>query len=70
MRQMLIRVYRLGIQSNLLSCSTFPPSPLPCVNKYTAYTCTVCNGVWVYGDLYLRQIETCRKVHLQVNFFR
>ncbi len=49
-------VYRLEIQSVMLvfstqfcdccrfklSGSTLPPSPLPCVNKYTVYTCTVC----------------------------
>jgi hypothetical protein len=29
---------------NLLSGSTLPPSPLPCVNKYTVYTYTVCFG--------------------------
>ncbi len=31
--------------SNFLSGSTLlPPSPLPCVNKYTVYTYTVCKG--------------------------
>ncbi len=30
--------------SNLLSGSTPSPHPLPCVNKYTVYTYTVCNG--------------------------
>jgi hypothetical protein len=36
---------------NLLYGSTQPPSPLPCVNKYTVYTYTVCKrgggmGFW------------------------
>jgi hypothetical protein len=30
--------------SNLLSGSTLPPPPLPCVNKYTVYTYTMCWG--------------------------
>jgi hypothetical protein len=50
----------------LLSGSTLP-SPLPCVNKYTVYTYTVCNGG--YGVPCLRQINTCSKVPLQVHFF-
>jgi hypothetical protein len=37
------------------------PPPLPCVNKYTVYTYTVCKG-GAYGVLGLRQINTCRKV--------
>jgi hypothetical protein len=47
-----------------------PPSPLPRVNKNTAYTYTVCKGGGGYEVLDLRQINTCRKVPLQVNFFR
>jgi hypothetical protein len=44
-----------------------PPFPLSCVNKYPAYTYTVCKGGG-YGVLGLRQINTCRKVPLHVNF--
>jgi hypothetical protein len=54
--------------SNLLSCSTLPPLPLRCVTKYTVYTYTVCGSG--YGVLDLRQIDHCRKIPLQVNFFR
>ncbi len=76
------RVYRLEIQSVMLVfstqlCKLLPLSPFlwfnspspPCVNKYTVYTYTVCKGgrVWVLG---LRQIITCRKVPLRVNFFK
>ncbi len=49
------------LPSNLLSGSTL--SPLICVYKYTAHTHTVCKGGGVWG---LRQINTCRKVPLQV----
>ncbi len=53
---------------NLLSGSTLPPSPLPCVKKYTVYT-TVCKRDGVgYGVLGFRQINICRKVPLQFNF--
>jgi hypothetical protein len=48
--------------SPLLFGLTLPP-PLPCVNKYTVYTYTVCTG---YGVLNLRQINACRRVPLQV----
>jgi hypothetical protein len=64
-RQMFFRVYRLEIQSgmlvrpsfvnccssNFLSGTTLPLSSLPCVNRYTVYTYTVCKGggVWCYG---------------------
>ncbi len=83
LRLVLIRVYRLEIQQVMLVfstqycemlplfpslCSNPPPSPLPCVNKYTVHTYTVCkrgNGV-----LGFRQINTCRKVPSQLNFFR
>ncbi len=54
--------------SNLLSVSISPHPPFPCENKYTVYTYTVCGGG--YGVLGLRQINTFRKVPLQVNFFR
>ncbi len=56
--------------SPLLSGSTFPhfPPSLCEYCKYTVLTNTVCKGV--YGVLGLRQINTCRKVHLQVSFFR
>jgi hypothetical protein len=73
LRQVFIRVYRLEIQSvmlvffrpsfvnccssNLLSGSTMP---LPCVNKYTVYTYTVCKGGC--GVLGLRHINSCREV--------
>ncbi len=66
--------YRLEIQTAMLEFSTqlcellpmkpslwFNSPPLPCVNKHTVYTYTV---------LGLRQINTCHKVPLQVNFFR
>ncbi len=55
---------------SLVSAPT-PPPPLPCVNKYTVYTYTVCNrGIWGHGGGQggLRQINTCCKVHLQVIF--
>jgi hypothetical protein len=79
--QVFIRVYRLKIQSvvlvfstqfcelfalYLLSGSTLPP--LPILNKYTLYTYTVCKGGC--GVLGLRQINICRKVPLQVIWFR
>jgi hypothetical protein len=41
--------------------------PLPCVNKYTVHV-TVCRGWGGYGVLDLRQINTCCKVPIQVNF--
>ncbi len=48
--------------SNLLSGSTLPP-PLPCVNKNTVYTYTVCRGRGVSGSgsHCLRQINNCKK---------
>ncbi len=48
----------------------FPSSPLPFVNKYTVYTFTVCKGEGGYGVLALRQINICREVPLQINYFR
>jgi hypothetical protein len=56
LRQVFSKVYRLEIQSVILTFSTqlcellpLSPSlwlnfPLPCVNKYTVYTFTVCKG--------------------------
>jgi hypothetical protein len=52
------------------SLVSFPP-PLPCVNMFTVYTCTVCGGLWGHGrGGGLRQINTCLKVPLQLNLFR
>ncbi len=57
----------LCCHSPLLSGSTLPPPPFPCVNKYTVYTYTLGGGgVWGSGP----QTNTCRKVPLQVNYFR
>jgi hypothetical protein len=57
--------------SNLLSGSS-PPRPLPCVNIEWVYCvhiyCTVCKG-WGIGVPGLRQINTGRKVPLQVIFY-
>jgi hypothetical protein len=53
-----------------LSPSLWFNSPLPCVNKYTVYTYAVCKEGGRYGVLGLRQINTCRKVPVQVTFFR
>ncbi len=56
--------------SNLISGSSLPP-PLPCVNKYTVYTYTVCKGGGVRGHRRggdVRQKNTCRKVPLEENF--
>jgi hypothetical protein len=47
---------------SLVQLSPIPP-PLPCVNKYT-----VCKGGGWYRVLGLRQINSCRKVPLQVKF--
>ncbi len=83
LRQVFIRAYRLEIQSVMLVFSTqlcellpishslwfnsLPPPPLP-VWISILYTRTQC----VRGGIVLplRQINTCRKVPLQVNFFR
>jgi hypothetical protein len=80
LRQVFIRVYRfshVGIfvhfgictllccPSPLLSGSTFPHPPLPCINKYTAriqWVRMVGMGFWASV-----LIITCRKVPLQVN---
>jgi hypothetical protein len=48
--------------SKLLSDSTLPPPPFHCVNKYTV----LYPGGRGHGVLGLRQINTCRKVPLQV----
>ncbi len=55
--------------SPLLSGSTLPP-PLPLfyVHKYNVFTYIVCKGGGGYGVLGLRQINTCLKVPLPVNF--
>ncbi len=65
--------------SNLLSGS-IPPFPLPCVNNFTRIQCVRGGGgVWnsvgdhilqEFNTLYLYLLNTCRKVPLQVNFFR
>ncbi len=47
----------------------FPPSPFPRVNKYK-YTRIQCVREGWYGVLGPTQTNTCRKVPLQVNFFR
>ncbi len=85
LRQVFIIIYRLDIVSHVgifnpalwivapLSFSLvqlFPPLPLPCVNRYTVYMYTVCKGRGGYGVLGLRQIKTCRKVPLEVNFVK
>jgi hypothetical protein len=55
--------------SNLLSGSILTSPPLPCVYKYIVYMYSV-QCVWGGGgSMGLRQISTCRKVTLQVNFF-
>ncbi len=51
--------------SNLLSGSTLHPPPLPWVKKYTLCTACVEGG----GSGHKTDI-TCRKVHLQVTFYR
>ncbi len=82
LRQVFFRVYRLEINHvgifypalwtvaplPLLFGSTLP---LPCVNKYTVYCIRIqCERGGEYGVLGFRQIKTCRKVPLQLNFFR
>jgi hypothetical protein len=73
-------VYRLEIQVSHIgifdpSCEIaplsshwfiFPPSPLPCVNKYRGST--MCNVGGGGGIGYLRQMNTCRQEPLLVNF--
>ncbi len=81
MRQMFIRVYRLEIQSVMLVLSTHlcegfaplfgsnlspPPFPVWISILYSRMQC-VRGEIGVLG---LRQINTCRKVQLQVNLFR
>jgi hypothetical protein len=52
------------------SGSTLPPPPLPCVNKYTVYTYTVCSGeggLWCSGtqtDKQLPQSPLYRSIFL------
>ncbi len=72
LRQVFFRVFRLETQSVMLICLTQlsdfpPPLSLPCVNKYTVYTNTVCKGEGVPGVLGPRKIY--RQIYL-VNFFR
>ncbi len=86
LRQVFIRVYRLenGSVSHVgifdpalktvapLTFSLVQLFPLPCVNKYSIlYTRIQCvRGGGGSGILGLKQINNCRKVPLQVNFFR
>ncbi len=57
--------------SNLRSGSTLPPSPPSLCEVYCiVYTRTQCVRGWEYGVLGLRQLNTCRKVPLQINIFR
>ncbi len=51
--------------STLISSSTLPT---PRMDNYTVNTYTVCKGGGRYEVLSLRQINTCRKVPLKVNF--
>ncbi len=84
---MFYRVYSLETQSVMLVFSTgfvyycpFPllsgksPPPIPCVNKYTVYTYTVCKGNGEYevigGEGASDRLNTCRKIPLEVYFFR
>ncbi len=85
LRQVIIRVFRLKVQSVMLvfsvsfvNCcsflpslwfSTLPPSPLSYVNK-SVFTKTVCKSRGGYRVLDLRHINTCRMVPLQVNYFK
>ncbi len=72
---MLVFSTQLDLYSRVLALSpslwfNSPPSvPPSCVNKYTVYKYTVCKGGY-YGVLGLRQMNTCRKVALQVNYSR
>jgi hypothetical protein len=77
LRQVFIRVYRLTVtlvfstqlcELLLLPFSLVQLSPPPPSLCESVYTYTVCKGKG-YGVLGLRQISTCRKVPLQVNFF-
>jgi hypothetical protein len=59
------------LSGSTLPPSPFPPSSLPCVKKYTVqYTRIKCVWGWGggYGVLGLRQINTCHKVPLQVQY--
>jgi hypothetical protein len=80
--QVFTRVYRLEIHLVKLVFSTqlceimpvsslwfnSPPLPLPCISILYTYKCIQCvKGGW-YEVLGLRQINTCLKVPLHVNF--
>jgi hypothetical protein len=83
LRQVFIRVYSLEIQAVMLvfstqlcellplSGSTLPPTPLPCVSKYTVFTYTV-QCVWGGGVGFWapRQINTCPKVPFTSQFIK
>ncbi len=65
-----VGIFKLAVWSVLSPSLWFnspPLSPYPCVNKYIVYTYIGGGGDCVLG---LRLINTCRKVPLQVNFFR
>jgi hypothetical protein len=75
LRQVFVRVYRLGIQSVVLVFSTqlwellplspspwFNSLPLPCVHKYTRiHVYSVCGGT--YGVLGLRQTRAIKSLY-------
>ncbi len=80
---MFIKVYRLEIESFMLVFSTqlcellpfslslwFNPLPLPSVNNYSVY----CSEYTILHIRFMQGVrgrfEFCRKVHLQLNFFR
>ena len=64
-----IRVYRLEIQSVMLVFSTQLCEMLSLSPSLSIlYTCIQCVRGGGYGVLGLRQINTCRKAPLQVNF--
>ncbi len=55
--------------SNLLSGYLLPPTPFPCVNKYTVYTYTVCKGGGEYGVIGGRGPLTDKTPVAKFNFF-
>ncbi len=54
----------------ILLFELLPPPPLTCVNSIQYKRIQYVWGVGGYEVLGLRQINNCRKVPLQVNFFR